>query len=219
MLKVYLDPCTVNCRKVLAGLDLMGAPFELVHVDYFAAGHKKPEFLAINPNGALPAATDDGRVARERMVRAAAGVPDLDVDVLDVSEHTFAAQVAARFLDVWLEFGGRTGNPLDTILWMRNGGGKSTLIALICASIRPARNDYLATSETGRHLEDCVLGADTAQAKRDHPPRGRTDRGCVAAVIHNPIDQVPRQFGPQPGWHCGRRPVTARSGPSIHPSL
>ena len=45
----------------------------------------------------LPAATDDGRVARERMVRAAAGVPDLDVDVLDVSEHTFAAQVAARF--------------------------------------------------------------------------------------------------------------------------
>jgi glutathione S-transferase len=59
MLKVYLDPCTVNCRKVLAGLDLMGAPFELVHVDYFAAEHKKPEFLAINPNGALPAATDD----------------------------------------------------------------------------------------------------------------------------------------------------------------
>ena len=59
MLKVYLDPCTVNCRKVLAGLDLMGAPFQLVHVDYFAAEHKKPEFLAINPNGALPAATDD----------------------------------------------------------------------------------------------------------------------------------------------------------------
>jgi glutathione S-transferase len=58
MLKVYLDPCTVNCRKVLAGLDLMGAPFEQVNVNYFTAEHKKPEFLAINPNGALPAATD-----------------------------------------------------------------------------------------------------------------------------------------------------------------
>ena len=58
MLKVYLDPCTVNCRKVLAGLDLMGAPFERVHVDYFAGDQKKPEFLAINPNAALPAATD-----------------------------------------------------------------------------------------------------------------------------------------------------------------
>ncbi len=58
MLKVYLDPCTVNCRKVLAGLDLMGAPYERVHVDYFAGDQKKPEFLAINPNAALPAATD-----------------------------------------------------------------------------------------------------------------------------------------------------------------
>jgi glutathione S-transferase len=33
MLKVYADPCTVNCRKVLTGLDLMGVPHELVHVD------------------------------------------------------------------------------------------------------------------------------------------------------------------------------------------
>lgn len=58
MLKVYLDPCTVNCRKVLAGLDLMGAPFEQVRVDYFTGGHKSPEYMAINPNAALPAAVD-----------------------------------------------------------------------------------------------------------------------------------------------------------------
>ena len=58
MLKVYLDPCTVNCRKVLAGLDLMGAPYQRVHVDYFTGGHKQPEYLAINPNAALPAAVD-----------------------------------------------------------------------------------------------------------------------------------------------------------------
>lgn len=58
MLKVYVDPCTVNCRKTLAGLDLIGARYERVHVDYFTGMHKQPEFLAINPNGALPAATD-----------------------------------------------------------------------------------------------------------------------------------------------------------------
>ena len=58
MLKVYLDPCTVNCRKVLAGLDLVGAPYQRVHVDYFTGGHKQPEYLAINPNAALPAAVD-----------------------------------------------------------------------------------------------------------------------------------------------------------------
>src|SRR5262249_32621880 len=58
MLEVYLDPCTVNSRKVLAGLDLVGMPFVLRHVDYFTGAHKKPEFLAINPNGAVPAVVD-----------------------------------------------------------------------------------------------------------------------------------------------------------------
>jgi glutathione S-transferase len=58
VLEVYLDPCTVNSRKVLAGLDLLGMPFTLHHVDYFAGAQKQPEFLAINPNGALPAAKD-----------------------------------------------------------------------------------------------------------------------------------------------------------------
>ncbi|MEU7865250.1 hypothetical protein [Dactylosporangium sp. NPDC049140] len=63
---------------------------------------------------------------------------------------------------MWLDLTGRDGSPLDTILWMRNGGGKSTLIALLCALIRPDRRDFLATATTGRHLEDCVLGSDTA---------------------------------------------------------
>jgi glutathione S-transferase len=58
MLQVYLDPCTVNSRKVLAGLDLLGTEHEVKHVDYFTGAHKKPEFLAINPNGAVPAAMD-----------------------------------------------------------------------------------------------------------------------------------------------------------------
>ncbi|WP_433082442.1 hypothetical protein ACQP1P_01770 [Dactylosporangium sp. CA-052675] len=69
---------------------------------------------------------------------------------------------AARFREVWLDLTGRDGAPLDTILWMRNGGGKSTLIALLCALIRPDRRDFLATGTTGRHLEDCILGSDTA---------------------------------------------------------
>ena len=57
-MKIYADPITVNCRKVLAGLDLIGAPFELNHVDYFKAEQKEPAYLAINPNAALPAMTD-----------------------------------------------------------------------------------------------------------------------------------------------------------------
>lgn len=57
-MKVYADPITVNCRKVLAGLDLIGAPFERVHVDYFKAEQKDPAYLAVNPNASVPALVD-----------------------------------------------------------------------------------------------------------------------------------------------------------------
>lgn len=58
MLEIYLDPCTCNSRKVLAGLDLLGTNFNLNHVDYFTAAHKSPEYLKINPNGTVPSAVD-----------------------------------------------------------------------------------------------------------------------------------------------------------------
>ena len=59
-MKLYFDPVTVNCRKVLAGLDLIGAAFDEEKVDYFGGGHTGPEYTAINPNQSLPALIDDG---------------------------------------------------------------------------------------------------------------------------------------------------------------
>jgi glutathione S-transferase len=59
MLQVYLDPCTVNSRKVLAGLDLLGTQYNLNHVDYFTGAHKGPEYLKINPHATVPSAVDD----------------------------------------------------------------------------------------------------------------------------------------------------------------
>ena len=64
-MKIYADPITVNCRKVLAGLDLIGAPFELEHVDYFKGEQKSPAYLAINPNASIPAMVDDDLVLWE----------------------------------------------------------------------------------------------------------------------------------------------------------
>jgi glutathione S-transferase len=57
-LKIHADPITVNCRKVLAGLDLIGAPYELVHVDYFKGEQKAEPFISLNPNASVPAMTD-----------------------------------------------------------------------------------------------------------------------------------------------------------------
>lgn len=64
-MKVYLDPCTVNCRKIVAGFHLMDTPYEPVKVDYFAGEFKRPEYLAINPNASLPALVDDDFVLWE----------------------------------------------------------------------------------------------------------------------------------------------------------
>ena len=74
MLQVYLDPCTVNCRKVLAGLDLLGTPHDVKHVDYFTGQHKSPEYLKINPSATIPAAVDgDLAITESNAILAYAG--------------------------------------------------------------------------------------------------------------------------------------------------
>lgn len=59
MLEVYLDPCTINSRKVLAGLDMMGAQYHYNFINYFEGGQKDPEFVKnINPFATVPAGVD-----------------------------------------------------------------------------------------------------------------------------------------------------------------
>lgn len=73
---------------------------------------------------------------------------------------------AGRFPGVTIDLADGRGRPLDSILWLRNGGGKSTIMALLGALMRPRRDDFLSAAEhrndAGRHLEDYVLGGDTA---------------------------------------------------------
>jgi glutathione S-transferase len=57
-MKLYYDPITVNCRKVLAGFDLMGTKFESIKMNYFGQDYNKPEYLEINPNASLPSLVD-----------------------------------------------------------------------------------------------------------------------------------------------------------------
>ena len=65
MLRVHADPITVNCRKVLAGLQLMDIDYEHVEVDYFAGEHRADPYLVLNPMASLPALEDDDFVLWE----------------------------------------------------------------------------------------------------------------------------------------------------------
>ncbi len=49
---------TSNPRKACAVAKYLGSPVEFIRVNLGAGEHKAPEFLAINPNGKVPALTD-----------------------------------------------------------------------------------------------------------------------------------------------------------------
>jgi glutathione S-transferase len=57
-MEIYADPVTINCRKVLAGLQFLEVDYALVPVGYLAGEHKADAYLSINPNGSLPALKD-----------------------------------------------------------------------------------------------------------------------------------------------------------------
>lgn len=58
----------------------------------------------------------------------------------------------------------RTGTGADSVLWLRNGGGKSTILNLFYSLFRPERREFLGASAEGRarHLEDYVKADDLA---------------------------------------------------------
>jgi glutathione S-transferase/GST-like protein len=58
-LTLYTAP-TPNGYKVSVALEEMALPYQVVAVDLTRGEQKTPEFLAINPNGRVPALVDDG---------------------------------------------------------------------------------------------------------------------------------------------------------------
>ena len=64
-MKLYADPISVNCRKVLAGFDLLGVKAEKVHIDYFKSEQKEKAYTALNPNQSMPTLVDDDLVLWE----------------------------------------------------------------------------------------------------------------------------------------------------------
>lgn len=67
-----------------------------------------------------------------------------------------------RFADLTVDLTDLTGAPTDSIVWLRNGAGKTTMLSLLLALILPDRRDFLATKTKKRTLEDLILGGDTA---------------------------------------------------------
>ena len=80
---IYGDIISGNCLKVKFTADKLGIPYEWRAVDVVAGDTRRPEFLAINPMGQVPAVVlDDGRALAQSnaiiryLARGSALLPD-----------------------------------------------------------------------------------------------------------------------------------------------
>jgi glutathione S-transferase len=65
-MRVHGDPISGNCYKVKLLLDLLGEPYDWVHVDVVAGQARLPAFRALNANAKVPILElDDGTVLAE----------------------------------------------------------------------------------------------------------------------------------------------------------
>jgi hypothetical protein len=132
---------------------------------------------------------------------------------------------AAWFRDVKIELADEFGEPLDTIAWLRNGGGKSTVLSLVCAQLRPKRTDFLAASITAKHIEDYIASGDTAHVMLEWS-EGNGRRLITGAVYewdgqqapedpaknHDRLHQVWYCLTPTEQMHTEDLPITTADG-------
>ncbi len=64
-MKFFHHPASSNGRKARLAAAMLNIELDLQMVDVFAGAHKKPEYLALNPNGMVPTLDDNGFVLWE----------------------------------------------------------------------------------------------------------------------------------------------------------
>ena len=104
---------------------------------------------------------------------------------------------SARFQDLTLTFtapadGG--SEPHDSVIWLRNGGGKSSILSLLYALLLPRATDFMGRS-VKRSLTDYIDGGDTAHvvavwesAGRSRTLLGEADGLLVTGAVHEWAD-------------------------------
>jgi len=119
-----------------------------------------------------------------------------------------------RFSDLTVSLSDLGGNPVDTIVWLRNGAGKTTMLSLLLALIRPDRRDFLATRLNKRTLEDLVQSGDTAHVAAEwEDPSGQLL--CTGAVYEWDSGVRPRDYGGAGKDHLQRMWWVLRPEPGV----
>lgn len=183
MLTLYSMQSSGNSYKVRLLLARLGMPYHLVEIDRFKGENRTPEYLAINPDGRLPALQlEDGRMLAESnaiLVYLAQGTSWLPEDRFDYAEtlrwmffeqHSHEPAIAeARF---WLHFvrGGRELRKHEIDQWMERGYAALSLMNQHLST----HDFFVGKSET---VADLALYAHTHVAQE-----GEFDLGAFPAI-------------------------------------
>lgn len=110
---------------------------------------------------------------------------------------------SARFTDVTLDLTaphGGANRPADSVVWLRNGGGKSSLLSLFYALLMPRANDFMGRA-VKRSITDYVDSGDTAHTVAAWHP-------AVSATLDGSPDRI-LVTGAVYEWSDLRRPADA----------
>jgi hypothetical protein len=104
---------------------------------------------------------------------------------------------SARFRDLTLTFMAPSdvgSEPQDSVIWLRNGGGKSSILSLLYALLLPRAADFMGRA-VKRSLTDYIDGGDTAHvvavwepAGASHTLLGEADGLLVTGAVHEWAD-------------------------------
>lgn len=101
---------------------------------------------------------------------------------------------SARFSDLTISTIGIDGTPQDHIVWLRNGGGKSSLLSLFYALLLPRKYDFMGRG-TNRALTDYIDTGDTSHTIAVWYPAtsgtlyGSPERVLVTGAVYEWKDQ------------------------------
>lgn len=104
---------------------------------------------------------------------------------------------SARFTDLTLDLTSPAGVnrvPDDSVVWLRNGGGKSSLLSLFYALLLPHANDFMGRT-VKRHLTDYVDTGDTSHTVAVWHPASQTnllgdpEHVLVTGAVYEWVDQ------------------------------
>ncbi|MGC4095406.1 MAG: glutathione S-transferase family protein [Polyangiaceae bacterium] len=108
-MKLHVNPLSSNSRRALAVANYLGLKPEIRVVDFGKGEHRSPEFLALNPNGAVPVLEDGDWILTESRAilhYLAAQRPESRLVPSDAKEH--AEALRWQFWDA-AHFGPPTG--------------------------------------------------------------------------------------------------------------